>query len=346
MSYVDVQTSTGIDQIDQTMTGLVNLVEMVFPDRVRGYYLEGSYVDGSANMLSDLDMVIVFKQALSEAESQNFKRLLGACKQMSSCALDIAALGEGQLFAVDTADFHEDALLVLTATTLKFASQLVYGDDIGTHIPQVPLDTYTRVLMHFPILVMVGPRGHPQILPFPIESPDPDDQFLGYTGRRLQGRDGLIYPSTKRIVHSTAFIASALLAYQVGQYSPTKRQAMTAYGQHFDDEWSPFLEEVHEHCYIRWGYRVPEEPADQVHLRMLAEQCLAFENHFLSVYRTYLLEELQHVNTRIQLVAARRLGRICYSDAVVRAALEQINQHYDPAIREAAVAALQLYGIA
>ncbi|MEM8534752.1 MAG: nucleotidyltransferase domain-containing protein [Chloroflexota bacterium] len=251
MLHFDLRTATGVAQIDQTMMCLVDLMDLVFPDRVRGYYLEGSYVDGSANTLSDLDIVVVFKHALSEAESQTFKRLLGACKQISSCALDIAVLGEDALFAVDTADFRDDALLVLTATTLKFASQPVHGDDVRAHIPQVPLDTYTRVLMHFPALVMAGPRGHPQILPFPIESPDPTDQFLGYTGRRLRGRDGRVYPSTKRIVHSTAFIASALLAYHVGQYSPTKRQAMTSYEQHFDDKWAPFLREVHEHCYVR-----------------------------------------------------------------------------------------------
>ncbi|MEM8534751.1 MAG: hypothetical protein AAGF95_28175 [Chloroflexota bacterium] len=70
---------------------------------------------------------------------------------------------------------------------------------------------------------------------------------------------------------------------------------------------------------------------------------MAFENYFLGVYRTYLLEELQHANTHVQLIAAQCSGRVCYNDDVVIAALEQASSHDDAAIREAAVATLQLY---
>jgi len=52
--------STGNARIDTMLRGAVGIFEAAFPDRVRGYYLFGSHMDGSAVGISDLDIFVVF----------------------------------------------------------------------------------------------------------------------------------------------------------------------------------------------------------------------------------------------------------------------------------------------
>jgi hypothetical protein len=53
--------STGNQQVDHILQGVIGLYEMIFPGRIRGYYLVGSYADGSAVAASDIDVEIWFK---------------------------------------------------------------------------------------------------------------------------------------------------------------------------------------------------------------------------------------------------------------------------------------------
>jgi predicted nucleotidyltransferase len=39
--------------------GLVELFELVFPARIRGYYLLGSFAEGTAVALSDIDLMVL-----------------------------------------------------------------------------------------------------------------------------------------------------------------------------------------------------------------------------------------------------------------------------------------------
>ena len=48
MAAIALLTSTGQRSVDGILRGVVGLFEAVFPDRVRGYYLGGSYADGTA----------------------------------------------------------------------------------------------------------------------------------------------------------------------------------------------------------------------------------------------------------------------------------------------------------
>lgn len=48
MNEISLINSTGNRQVDDILRGIVGLFEMAFPNRIRGYYLCGSYIDGSA----------------------------------------------------------------------------------------------------------------------------------------------------------------------------------------------------------------------------------------------------------------------------------------------------------
>ncbi len=49
-------TSTGNEQIDHLLCELIHTFEDAFPNRIRGYYLEGSYADQTALRTSDIDL--------------------------------------------------------------------------------------------------------------------------------------------------------------------------------------------------------------------------------------------------------------------------------------------------
>lgn len=87
--------TTGDERIDAILRGLIEAVEAAFPDRVRGYYLKGSYTDGSAVATSDIDLTIVFKgAALVDAEAERAQRLGEACSQGSPARIDLDAVNE------------------------------------------------------------------------------------------------------------------------------------------------------------------------------------------------------------------------------------------------------------
>src|SRR5438270_5151073 len=108
-----LQRSTGNQQVDSILRGLISLYEMLFPKRIRGYYLIGSYMDASAGAISDIDLYIVFKECfLNEAEEKKAYDLREASALLSPIRLDIPLLSEEQFRPEDV--------------RLKIASSLVY----------------------------------------------------------------------------------------------------------------------------------------------------------------------------------------------------------------------------
>ena len=61
MDTISLFNSTGNQQVDDILRGVIGISEIVFPNRIRGYYLTGSYANSYALPTSDIDMTIVFK---------------------------------------------------------------------------------------------------------------------------------------------------------------------------------------------------------------------------------------------------------------------------------------------
>jgi hypothetical protein len=98
------------------------------------------------------------------------------------------------------------------------------------------------------------------------------------------------------------------------------------YRTYINDEWTDLVEQVYARCKIRWGYRIPRTLGDRAQLRALCQRALAFENHFFSLYRTYLVQELHSSVRGNQLRAAERLGEIIYSASDVAEPLQELAQ--------------------
>lgn len=140
---------------------------------------------------------------------------------------------------------------------------------------------------------------------------------------------------TKEFVAAACWTATALVALQAGHYVGKKADAIKKYEELIADEWAPFLQEVYTRCDRQWEYRVPDETSDRVVLEHLCRQMIAFENHYLSIYRVYLLQLLQKGERDAVLFAAKRLQEVIYSDQEVVNTLRGIEDERDVELQQA-----------
>lgn len=305
-----LRASSGNTQIDQIAAGIISVFETHFPKRISSYYFQGSCADQATTSLSDIDLHVVFRTSPTTTEQQGFATLRTALKHVSPRPLDLSRSDETTMRQADQLHFQPDWEPVFTAVSLKCASVSIFGVDIRDHIPLVPPDVYTRTYMHFPYVVLAAQRKYPALLPYPLVFLDPLDEFYGYTGRLVRIAQNRHVPSTKRVVHASGFIATALLALHTSMIVADKRTAITAYRQHINDSWADHLEAIHTYCRVQWDYHVPEAEADRAILRELCRQELAFENHFLTIYREYLRHEQAADDAIARQFAVEQLQRI------------------------------------
>lgn len=93
------------------------------------------------------------------------------------------------------------------------------------------------------------------------------------------------------------------MIHRARSYVKTKGDCLAQYQAHIHDEWTPLVTAVFERCRNSWHYRIPENTAERAELQQLCVQTLAFENHFLRIYREFLLTALQQVEAAGQWVA-------------------------------------------
>ena len=94
----------------------------------------------------------------------------------------------------------------------------------------------------------------------------------------------------------------------------------------------------------QWQYHIPTDARHIAVLRGICERTLAFENHFLMIYRQFLLEELTGHDEAAQQDALRVLSHTCYDDPEIIGSVAQLGTHERIEIRQAAervLAALQ-----
>jgi hypothetical protein len=70
LSHITLLYKTDNPQADEVLQGIVGIFELAFPSRIRGYFLVGSYAIGQPVAISDLDLVVLFKDNFVAGEHQ------------------------------------------------------------------------------------------------------------------------------------------------------------------------------------------------------------------------------------------------------------------------------------
>lgn len=341
MKQIQLSYSTGQRKIDNIICGLIGLFETVFPGRIRSYYLVGSYADSSATPLSDIDIRVIFKDAFKAAEEEQMLRMRHYCRLISPISIDCPPLSEARLY-YDKNWLHEPL-------GIKAAGILLYGDDIRDSLPTPNLDAYVRNVTFVPVHRMARIRGQTPPLIFPLTYPTPSGEFYGYDN--LAGPLGAKVPSTHWLVHMIGFAATSLIALQAGKVVTKKSDWLSMYQETINDQWTSLLEAIYLKGKQTWSYRLPDGEAERHELRELCRQTLAFENHYLTCYRDYLLAELRPVGHAWrqqtadhdrQCFAIKRLKDIVYPDKQIVAALGAIDTD-DVELRQALAETRQVY---
>ena len=293
MQNIPLLNSTGNQRVDNILRGVIGIFETVFPDRIRGYYLVGSYADGTAISTSDIDMKILFKNRFRDnIERKNSQQICEYCFGLiSPIAGDVTAKDEETAFSTSTLQLR-----------IKAGSLLVYGEDIRDQISLPPLDQSIRDVMFRAYVFCFTDRLRPNLKArvYPLDYPDPSDEFYGYTYKG----------GTTVFISVVSAVATAIVASKAKKYVFTKNDSLKLYKKYINDEWTVLLEAASEKIRKQWEYQIPENRDERQQLREICRQALAFENHFLIIYKDFLLTELRDAEDKDKLLAVKRLGEI------------------------------------
>lgn len=284
MSTVQLKNLTSYPAADRLLQGVVSLFESLFPGKIRAYYVVGSYAYGYAVPGSDIDMWIVFRETVRDDELHQARNVRRHCRLLASINLDIDIVA-GPPYNIQP---HWASM----STQVKLGGLLLYGEDIQAEIPMIPMDDYARYHMHFAALRVVSLRNHPAQLRWPIAYPQQAEPFYGYAqpAGEAEGAAGTL--SIREMLGCVTNMTNALVAFQGRSYVQNKAHCFSLHKACINDSWSDFLLEVFTKGNQQWHYRVPEDPQAQAELAALCRTVLDYENHFLGVYREFLLAEL------------------------------------------------------
>ena len=126
--------------------------------------------------------------------------------------------------------------------------------------------------------------------------------------------DGSQVRSTRNLIRVMGWAGTALVARLGRQIVPRKKDCHILYRKHVGDEWSAFLESIYQKCREEWQCLIPQDPGQQAELKALCQRALEFENHFLILYRHFLLSELHHADHPAKMHALWVMQKIPYID--------------------------------
>ncbi len=346
---IALHSTTGRESLDSLLQRLVSLFEKTFPGRIQSYYLGGSYSDGtavgdnrSANA-SDLDLFVIFHDAVNEAEYATFQQLVEECRLISPIQVDAHAYAGETLLQQSATNASQMSFLNML---IRASSQLLYGEDIRAALPAVPFSRYVLDVIESGLFYIGIPRQKrtisyplPEPLVPPLTYPNAAEEFYGYevVPARSDAPRG-----TRVLVGLTAWIATLILALETGQAVGQKSQCVQRCKKSLpDDQRVHLIAAIYDRCKERWGYGLPESGFEREQLRALCWGVLALENDYLRLCRSYLLVQLHQGEVFEQRQAMRVLESVVYSDNEMRAILSALVHADDEVVRSGAAKALQ-----
>ena len=313
-TQVSLAWSSSDARVNSLLRCAVGVFEYFYPERVHGYYLVGSYADGSAVSASDIDLHPVFKGELTSAEQQTVYAVRDRCNAIPRVDLNVDPWPEHFAHRVYSGLF-------------SLVSVLVYGTDIRPSIRPPPVDEFVRDAIGVGGLLKI--RGARQ-LRYPLRAPDESDEFLGYASRPAYSFEDESAQGTKDLVNVAYTIVRGRLATQRHEYITSKSQAFQTFIESADDQWVDVIDEIWRRGRSEWEYFIPNKDRDREILRRICSRIPDLENEYLRYYRDYLVSQLKTLEPEqstgevdAKVTALQSLGVVTFpTDQEVRAILE------------------------
>ncbi len=278
MEMPTLYVSTDHPQVDNILRGTIGILETLFPERIHAYYLHGSFADNTGIETSDIDLFLVPKGSFTREEREKIQFVMQCSALISPYMVE--------MIAVD-----EEILLKQGHFRIKAASKLLWGKDLRERIPEQTLDQYLRMYARFPFIYIAQMLRQKPGAIAALAYPDADGEFYGYDQQVLPPGNEQQH-NIKKLVTSVCWIATVLVAWKAGKTVEGKLASVQMYRKYVHDQWTAFVEEMYEKGNRQWHYLVPQTQAERQQLRELCAQTLAFEQHYLRHYKSYLLAEL------------------------------------------------------
>jgi predicted nucleotidyltransferase len=273
MEALALYAPTGHQQVDDILHGTIGILETTLPDRIRAYYLHGSFANGSGIETSDIDLFLVAKGKFTAQEREKIQHIMHFGSLFSPFMVEMIAL-------------DEDTLLENGHFRIKSASKLLWGEDLRANIPEQTLDQYLHMYARFPFIYIAQMLRHSETVTYPLSYPQPTGEFYGYDQQLLPPAN-VEQHNIKKLVTCVCWITTVLIAWHAGKTVTGKRASVEMYRKYVNDEWTTFIEEMYEWGNEQWHYLIPQKAEERQRLRKLCAQALAFENHYLSKYEKY-----------------------------------------------------------
>lgn len=275
---MNLNYTTSDTRLNQRLAALVNILELIFPERIRAYYLSGSVLNRTMVKHSDLDVITVFKGEFADGEADKLRAVRRYLTELSDIRYDIVPRCEAKL--------KQNGV-----TGLKLATEFLYGKDIRDEIPLEPLEKFRRDVLNGFVYYARELRGNVDCLNYPVNCPNPADFYYGYAD--YGNWDGTGYTAGTRIILSCITLgATASVLQETGARCIGKMDAVQQYQKTIGGRWGDWLAELFELCKLEWGYELPTTTTAQKKLQTLLGQMADYENAILEAFRDVLTAEM------------------------------------------------------
>jgi predicted nucleotidyltransferase len=303
MNEIALIYSTHNSRIDHILKAIIGYCELLFPERIRGYYLQGSYATGDATSVSDIDMTLLFREDfVDEEERQRAWQVDTLSEWLVGRQLDIIPFPESRLSSSEI----EDVVLI---EQFREGARLLYGEESRSEIVPASQAVYVQSCMLAAFRAISWHHHHPKPFPIPLIYHDQNDESFGFNqfARTIYDEKTV---GTERLVHSIVRIAGALVTLKTGQVVHNKRKCVHVYTDGAVDKWAALVADVFHWCYDKWQYQIPKDREEREKLRRFYEQTLNFENYFLSRYYDLLSKDALAEDIYLRQTARKQFAEI------------------------------------
>ena len=313
MQHLVIQTKISVEDI---VNGVTNVIRSCFRDRILSIYVSGSLNRAEITPTSDIDITVVFRDRMSDAEYNQFMQLRQGLQVLSPLRLDMWSEAE-------------EKLRDRPANKALRSAMCIYGEDFFPSLPHQAIEHFAVRYIHKSIHYMRVLRGRPQPNPAPLNYPQADDDYLGYT--QFADFEGIqsFTSGVRIIVNMLTACLSARLAIAHKLEATTKQESIDLYATHINDQWADYSRELVTFIKSHLRYELPSNAEDKSTLQALLQRLPDFENDMLHHYKPIILENLQSKDRRRLKLALVALMNVQLDDADIKTAVASITEFDD-----------------